>query len=79
MKLYVDYSLLRSDAAPCGTAYLALRQAGHGPDLVYKAGPGSGCAGTGASPPVLLTDDGEVIYPLSRILAWVEGKTENAR
>jgi len=76
--LYVDYSLLRSDAAPCGTAYLALRRAGHRPDVIYRAGPGPACATTAEPPPVLVTDDREVIYPLWRILAWANGKTESA-
>jgi hypothetical protein len=74
----------RTGGHPCGNAYHALREAGHEPEVIRSYGwdvlPGflNQTAGrreakrlTGeVTVPVLVTDDGEVVYDSKKIVAW---------
>lgn len=86
MKLYVCWGTFQIRGArshPCRNAYLALRQAGHDPELVKTYG-------FGALPdltrgrrtvkrlsgqswvPLLVTDTGEAVQTSQEIIAWAE-------
>lgn len=87
MKLYICYGTFpspRPGGHPCRNAYLALREAGHDPELVRSYGL-AGLPGflnrthgrreakrlTGSyTVPVLVTDDGEVVSDSRRIVEW---------
>ena len=86
MKLYVCYGTWkpapRPGGHPCGTAYHALREAGHDPEVVKAYGlgvPGLDRLGRRGEVekvsgqrvvPVLVTDDGEVVTESRDIAAW---------
>ena len=91
MKLYVCYGTFvtapRPGGHPCGNAYVALRQAGHDPEVIKSYGLAPLPDGlfnrtrgrqevkrlTGSTMvPVLVTDDGEVIQESERIIDWAE-------
>ncbi|HEX8053683.1 MAG TPA: glutathione S-transferase N-terminal domain-containing protein [Thermoleophilaceae bacterium] len=91
MKLYVCYGTWkaapRPGGHPCGTAYHALREAGHDPEVIKSYGlmilpdtPFNQTAGrkeakrlTGSSTvPVLVTDDGEVVSDSRKIADWAK-------
>lgn len=92
MKLYVCYDALknvrhvpRPGGHPCGNAHVALKKAGHDPEVVAVGGLGviPGLNRTEGrkevqeltgSPmvPALVTDDGEVIAESKRIIEWAE-------
>lgn len=96
MKLYVCYGTFkpapRPGGHPCGTAYHALRDAGHDPEVVKSYG----LAGlpsflnstrgrkevkelTGEfTVPVLVTDDGEVVKESSAIVEWAKAHPAGA-
>jgi hypothetical protein len=74
----------RPGGHPCGNALHALEQAGHAPEVEVVHGLGlpplDRTAGrkkvkeiTGQTVvPVLVTDDGEAIYPSKKIIAWAQ-------
>jgi hypothetical protein len=66
VRLFVDFDLMSSDTGPSGAVYALLRRAGHRPDLEYVSG-----RGRAVTPPVLVTDTGEVIAGVSPILRWL--------
>jgi hypothetical protein len=73
MTLYIDYSALQSNAGRCALAYAALRLTGRALEVVYTntAIPAVRAAyGQELEPPVLVTDDGQVIHSLPEILSW---------
>ena len=88
MKLYVCWGTFspapRPGGHPCGTAYHALRDAGHDPEVIRSYGLTAlpemfnRTEGrrevkrlTGSNTvPVLVTDDGEVVADSKRIVAW---------
>ncbi len=87
MKLYICYGTFktpRPGGHPCRTAYEALREAGHDPELVKSYGLAALPAVfnqtsgrrevkelTGSfTVPVLVTDDGEAISDSKKIVAW---------
>ena len=91
MKLYVCWGTFtttpRPGGHPCGNAYVALREAGHDPEVVKSYGlgilpdtPFNQTAGrkeakklTGSSMvPVLVTDDGEVVQDSHKIIDWAK-------
>ncbi len=89
MKLYVCWGVHREPLHehPCRVAYLALRAAGHEPELVRVRGLGVGprllhwtTAGRREVEklsgqmvvPVLLTDSGEVVVESAAIVSWAE-------
>ena len=89
MKLYVCYGTFktpRPGGHPCANAYEALRDAGHGPELVKSYGLGllpgifNRTRGrqevkelTGSfTVPVLVTDDGEVVKDSKKIVEWAD-------
>jgi len=95
MKLYVCYGTFkaapRPGGHPCGSAYHALRDAGHEPEVVKAYG----LAGvplvnktkgrrevkelTGSEAvPVLVTDTGEVIADSKKIVAWAQANPGRA-
>jgi len=95
MKLYVCYGTFkaapRPGGHPCGSAYHALRDAGHEPEAVKAYG----LAGvplvnktqgrrevkelTGSETvPVLVTDTGEVIADSKKIVAWAQANPGRA-
>jgi hypothetical protein len=96
MKLYVCYGTFtttpRPGGHPCGTAYHALKDAGHDPEVIRSYGlavlpgifnqtPGRKEAKklTGKfTVPVLVTDDGEVVNPSGRIVEWAEAHPASA-
>lgn len=88
------FSTPRPGGHPCGNAYEALKDAGHDPEVVKSYGltmlpdsifnrsSGRQTAKklTGSSMvPVLLTDDGEAIYPSKEIVAWAERNPAGAK
>ena len=91
MKLYVCYGTFtttpRPGGHPCGNAYVALKEAGHDPEVIRSYGlgmlpdtPFNQTAGrkevkrlTGKSMvPVLVTDDGEVVADSKKIVEWAK-------
>lgn len=90
VKLYVCYGALknvrttgRPGGHPCGNAHVALKEAGHAPEVVAVHGlgiaPFNKTKGrkevaeiSGGSPwvPLLVTDSGEVIQDSKKIVAW---------
>ena len=89
MKLYVCYGTFtaapRPGGHPCGTAYEALRQAGHDPEVIKAYGLGalpdifnrtSGrqevkrLTGGSNMVPAMEADDGEVVQGSKEIAAW---------
>ena len=91
MKLYVCWGTFtttpRPGGHPCGNAYMALREAGHDPEVVRSYGlttlpdqPFNATAGrkrakelTGKSTvPVLELDDGTAIADSKKIIAWAK-------
>ena len=88
MKLYVCYGTFgaapRSGGHPCGSAYKALKDAGHDPEVIKSYGWGilpaflNNTKGrkevkelTGElTVPVLVTDTGEVVKESSAIVEW---------
>jgi hypothetical protein len=93
MKLYVCYGTWkaapRPGGHPCGSAYHALVQAGHRPQVVRTYGLGLLPAIFNATPgrrevkrltgkfwvPVLVTDDGGVIGGSQEIVAWAKANS----
>ena len=71
MRWYVDFDLLSSDAGPSGAVYVLLRRAGYRPVLEYVSRREPHGRSGGVPPPVLVTDGGEVIAGLSRIMSWI--------
>jgi glutaredoxin len=86
------FQTIRPGGHPCHNAYQALRMAGHDPEVVKVHGLGIGprfmhvtTAGrkeveqlTGQrTVPVLVTDDGELIWDSSRIIEWAEANPEH--
>ena len=86
MKLYVCWGTMptpRLGGHPCRNAYVALREAGHDPEVIKVHGLGIGpvkldtdgrreveqIAGTKVVP-VLVTDSGEVVTESKRIVEW---------
>ena len=91
MKLYVCFGTFvkapRPGGHPCGNAYVALREAGHDPEVVKSYGLAPLPDGifnrtqgrqevkrlTGNTVvPVLVTDDGEVLQESRRIVEWAK-------
>jgi hypothetical protein len=88
MKLYVCYGTWtlapRPGGHPCGTAYHALRDAGHDPEVVRAYGLGILPDALNITPgrqevkrlntwvPVLVKDDGSFIQGSREIAAWAE-------
>lgn len=91
MKLYVCFGTFvkapRPGGHPCGNAYVALREAGHDPEVVKSYGLAPLPDGifnrtqgrrevkrlTGNTVvPVLVTDDGEVVQESQRIVEWAK-------
>jgi len=91
MKLYVCYGFMkdirttgRPGGHPCGNAHVALKEAGHAPEVIPVHGlgvPGLNRLGRRDEVekvsgqrvvPVLVTDDGEVVYDSKRIVAWAQ-------
>jgi glutathione S-transferase len=86
MKLYVCYGTFQVPLVrehPCRIAYLALKEAGHDPELVkvYGAGPLPDITKgrrevkrlSGRSwVPLLVTDDDEVVGESQEIVAWAQ-------
>lgn len=90
MKLYICWGTFpspRPGGHPCRNAYMALREAGHDPELIKSYGltmlpdeifnrtQGRREAKrlTGKSTvPVLVTDDGEVVHDSRRIVEWAK-------
>ncbi|MBA3839158.1 MAG: glutathione S-transferase domain-containing protein [Thermoleophilaceae bacterium] len=91
MKLYVCFGTFvrapRPGGHPCGNAFVALREAGHDPEVVKSYGLAPLPDGifnrtqgrqevkrlTGNTVvPVLVTDDGEVLQESRRIVEWAE-------
>lgn len=91
MKLYVCYGTWknapRPGGHPCGTAYNALKEAGHNPEVIKSYGlgvlpdtPFNQSEGrkeakrlTGKSVvPVLVTDDGQVVSESKKIAEWAK-------
>jgi Glutathione S-transferase, N-terminal domain len=90
MKLYIcwgTFQTIRPGGHPCHNAYVALRDAGHDPELIKVHGLGIGpsflnvmTSGrreiekmTGQREvPVLVTDSGEIIQDSKKIVAWAE-------
>jgi hypothetical protein len=88
MKLYIcwgTFQTIRPGGHPCHNAYVALRDAGHDPELVKVHGLGIGprflnvmTSGrrevekmTGQREvPVLVTDSGEIVQDSKRIVEW---------
>jgi hypothetical protein len=99
MKLYVCYGTFKRGVRvldgfrhPCGTAYHALRDAGHDPEVVRTYGLGLTGPLNDLSPgrrevqeltgqrwvPVLVTDDGQVIRESKDIVAWASANPARA-
>jgi hypothetical protein len=88
MKLYVcwgTFQTIRPGGHPCRNAHVALRDAGHDPEVVKVHGLGVGPLKlmtdgrrevqelTGQRVvPVLITDDGEAIHDSKRIIDWAK-------
>jgi glutathione S-transferase len=89
MKLYVCWGTFqtpRPGGHPCRNAYVALREAGHDPEVVKSYGLGLLPDTLNATPgrrevkrltgqswvPVLVTDDGTVIQDSKAIVAWAK-------
>lgn len=85
MKLYVCWTTGGGPRHACGKAHDALHDAGHSPEIVKVRGLGilpealnrsrkDVIALTGQKfVPVLVTDDGEAVYPSARIVEWAQG------
>jgi len=91
MKLYVCYDFLknipttgRPGGHPCGKAHLALKEAGHAPEVIPVGGLGlpllnklgrrdevEKVSGQRVVP-VLVTDDGVVVRDSKKIVAWAQ-------
>ena len=97
MKLYVCYGFLkdvRTTGRPgghsCGNAHVALKEAGHSPEVVSVHGlgvPGLNRLGRRGEVekvsgqrmvPVLVTDDGEVVNDSKKIIAWAKAHPASA-
>ena len=91
---YGTFSTPRPGGHPCGNAYDALKEAGHDPkvvksygltmlpDAIFNRTSGRQTAKklTGSSMvPVLLTDDGEAIYPSKKIVEWAKANPAGAK
>lgn len=91
MKLYVCYGFMkdirttgRPGGHPCGNAHVALKKAGHAPEVIPVHGlgvPGLDKLGRRDEVekvsgqrvvPVLVTDDGEVVRDSKKIVAWAQ-------
>lgn len=91
MKLYVCYGFMkdirttgRPGGHPCGNAHVALKEAGHAPEVIPVHGlgvPGLNKLGRRDEVekvsgqrvvPVLVTDDGEVVRDSKKIVAWAQ-------
>jgi Glutathione S-transferase, N-terminal domain len=88
MKLYIcwgTFQTIRPGGHPCHNAYVALREAGHDPELIKVHGLGIGPSFlnvmtdgrreiekmTGQREvPVLVTDSGEIVQDSAKIAAW---------
>jgi hypothetical protein len=85
VKLYTCYGIFKSrkpEGHPCRTAYLALKEAGHEPEIVKTYG----CFLNSAFPgrrevhrltgnyqvPTLMLDDGSLVDGAANIVAWAE-------
>ncbi len=97
MKLYVCWGTFkiapRPGGHPCGSAYHALREAGHDPEVVKAYGlaalPDALNQTSGrrevkrltgkTTVPVLVTDEGEVIADSKKIVAWAREHSAGAR
>jgi hypothetical protein len=71
MRLYVDFDLLSSDTGPSGAVYGLLRRAGYHPVLEYVSRREPHGRTGGGPPPVLVTDGGEVVAGMPRIMRWL--------
>ena len=91
MQLYVCYDFLKNTRTtgrpgghPCGNAHVALKEAGHNPEVIAVHGIGlpllnklgrrdevEQVSGQRVVP-VLVTDDGEVVCDSKKIKAWAE-------
>jgi len=86
-------SPVRPGGHPCRNAYNALKEAGHEPEVIKSYGltilpdtPFNNTDGrkeakrlTGKSTvPVLVTDDGEVVYDSKKIVAWAKANPPRA-
>lgn len=91
MKLYVCYDFLKNTRTtgrpgghPCGNAHVALKEAGHAPEIIAVGGLGvpllnklgrrdevEAVSGQRVVP-VLVTDDGEVVTDSKKIIAWAQ-------
>ena len=97
MKLYVCYGFLkdvrttgRPGGHPCGNAHVALKEAGHRPEVIAVHGlgvPGLDRLGRRDEVeevsgqrvvPVLVTDDGEVVRESKQIVAWAQAHPAGA-
>lgn len=91
MKLYICWGTFKSPRPgghPCRNAYMALRDAGHDPELVRSYGltllpdmpfnqtPGrrkvKQLTGGDSTVPLLFTDDGEVVHGSREIVEWAQ-------
>jgi hypothetical protein len=84
MKLFVCWGTMPPDSHPCRKAHKALVAAGHDPEVVKVRGsrmlPDALNGGrkevmerTGQKEvPVLLTDEGETVYPSQEIVGWAK-------
>jgi Glutathione S-transferase, N-terminal domain len=96
MKLYVCWGTFtttpRPGGHPCGNAYVALKDAGHDPEVVKSYGlamlPGIFNQTKGRQEvkqltgkytvPVLVTDDGEIVADSKNIVAWAKAHPAGA-
>ena len=92
MKLYICWGTCAVPGGhPCRTAYEALEQAGHDPEVIKAYGPrllpDSVNTGGGRDAPrltderkvpVLVTDDGEVLAETANIVAWAKDHPASA-
>ena len=97
MKLYVCYGFLkdvrttgRPGGHPCGNAHVALKEAGHSPEVIPVHGLGMPVLNKLGKRdevervsgqrwvPVLVTDTGEVIQESKEIIAWAEANPAGA-
>src|SRR5436305_7251681 len=96
MKLYVCYGTWkpapRPGGHPCGTAYHALREAGHDPEVIKSGGLGMLPAALNQTKgrkevrrltgnhwvPALVTDDGTVVQGSQKIADWAKSNPPGA-
>jgi len=86
MKLYVCWNAKQGPLGhACGDAYAALREAGHGPEVIRSYGLGvlpdlfnrtegrreaKRLTGSTTTVPVLVTDEGDAVADSEQIIAW---------